>query len=180
MAAVHRGLGRITEMPRAKTKPPYAQSQRPSLIVNVGQGFMQPSSSLFAITLLLAAACLSEGCTHPVQQRLPAVAVAIRPVDDRPPSTVETQLVLQALKPALLQAGASIAERGDPADFVMTVSFIPATESSASRVKVIGIEPTPRFRDATDGADSPEAKDWRRRLRDIEQWVEREGRRSDI
>lgn len=140
---------------------------------------MKRASTIFPVMLWLAAAFVGASCTSPVQQRLPAVAIAIRAVGDRPPSTEETRLVLQSLKPALLQAGASLAERGDVADFVMTVSFTPATDSAGSRVKVIGVEPTARFRDATDRADTPEAKEWRRRLHEIEQWVEREGRRSD-
>jgi hypothetical protein len=111
-----------------------------------------------------------------VSQRLPAVAIAIRPVGDRPPSTEEIQLVFQALKPALLQKGASVAERRDLADFVMTVSFIPATDASPSRVKVIAIEPTARLRDATGGDDTPEAKEWRRRVREIEVWAQSQSR----
>jgi hypothetical protein len=96
------------------------------------------------------------------------VAIAIRPNGGRPPSTEEIQQVLQAFKPALSQKGASVAERRDLADFVLTVSYTPATISAGSRVTVIGIEPTPRFRDATDGGDTPEAKEWRRRVREIE------------
>src|SRR5687768_2515824 len=73
------------------------------------------------------------------QQRLPAVAVAIRPVGDRPPSTEEIRQIYQALQPALLRVGASVAERRDVADFVMTVSFTPPAGSSGSRVTVVGI-----------------------------------------
>ena len=122
----------------------------------------------FVVLLALGAAFLDASCTSPVPQRLPAVAVAFRPVGERPPSTDEVRLTLQALKPALLQAGASIAERRDLADFVMTVSFTPATASAGSSVKVIGIEPTARLRDASYGGDTPEMKEWQRRLRQLD------------
>src|SRR5688572_27441562 len=69
------------------------------------------------VLLLLAATFVGASCTSPVQQRIPAVAVAIRPVGDRPPSTDEIRQVHEALQPALLRAGASIAARRDVADF---------------------------------------------------------------
>jgi hypothetical protein len=128
------------------------------------------------VLLSLGAAFVGASCTSPAEQRVPAVAIAIRPVGDRPPSAEEVQLVLQALKPALLQKGASVAERRDLADFIMTVGFVPATSSSGSRVRVISIEPTARFREATDGGDTPEAKEMRRRVRDLEGWNGGEGR----
>jgi hypothetical protein len=101
---------------------------------------------------------------------MPAVAIAIGPVGNRPPSAAEVSETLQALQPALLRAGASLADRKEAADFVMTVSFIPATGESGSRIKVVGIEPTARFQAATDRGDTPEAKEWRRRVREIEGW----------
>jgi hypothetical protein len=128
---------------------------------------MKRASIILAVLQLLAAPFVGTSCTSPAQPRVPAVAIAIRPVGDSPPSTEEIQQVLQALKPALLQKGASVAERRDAADFVMTVSFTPATASAGSRVTVIGVEPTARFREATDGEDTPEAKEWRRRLREV-------------
>ena len=131
---------------------------------------------IFTVLLALATACLGPGCISHAQPRLPAVAIAIRPVGDSPPSAEDINLVLQALKPALLQKGASVAERRELADFVMTVSFTPATASAGSRVTVISIEPTARFRDATDGGDTPEAKEWRRRVREIEGWAASQGR----
>jgi hypothetical protein len=129
---------------------------------------MHRVAKILAVLLTLAAVFLGASCTSPAPQRLPAVAVAIRPVGDRPPSTDEVRLTLQALKPALLQAGASLAERRDLADFVMTVSFTPATASAGSSVKVVGIEPTARFRDASYGSDTPEMKEWQRRLRQLD------------
>ena len=53
------------------------------------------------------------------QQRLPAVAIAIRPVGDRPPSTEEIRQTYEALQSTLLRAGASVAERRDVTDFVI-------------------------------------------------------------
>ena len=62
----------------------------------------------------------------------------------------------------------TLARKGDVADFVMTVSFTPATASSGPRVRVVGVEPTERFRSATDGENTAEAKEWRKRLRELE------------
>ena len=129
---------------------------------------MRLASIILAVLLSLAVPFVGTSCTSPAQPRLPAVAIAIRPVGNRPPSAEETHLVLQALKPALLQKGASVAERRDLADFVMTVSFTPATAASGSRVTVIGLEPTTRFRDGSDGGETPEMKEWRRRLRELD------------
>ena len=132
--------------------------------------------SLITGLLSLAATCVGAGCTSPAPPRLPAVAIAITPVGNRPPSAEEIHRVHQALTPALLQMGALVAERRDVADFVITVSFTPATASAGSRVTVIGVEPTARFREATDGGDTPEAKEWRRRMREIEGWAGSQGR----
>jgi hypothetical protein len=129
---------------------------------------MRRASTILIVLLSLVAAFAGAGCSSPIQQRLPAVAIAIRPVGDRPPSKEEISQVLGALKPALLQKGASVAERRDLADFVMTVSFTPATAASGSRVTVIGIESTARYRDGSDGGDTPEMKEWRRRLQQLD------------
>lgn len=123
---------------------------------------------ILAVLIALALPGAETGCTSTPPPHLPAVAIAIRPVGDRPPSTEEVQLVLQALAPALRQQGASIAQRRDLADFVMTVTFTPATAASGSRVTVIGLESTPRYRDGRDGSETPEMKDWRRRLRQLD------------
>lgn len=125
-------------------------------------------ASMITVVLALAAAFMGVGCTTPTQQRLPAVAIAIRPVGDRPPSSDEMRQTLEALRPALLRAGASIAERRDLADFVLTVTFTPATGSSGSRVTVAGLEPTARLREANEGGETPETKEFRRRVRQME------------
>ena len=121
-----------------------------------------------AVLLALPAAFLGASCSSPAPQRIPAVAVAIRPVGNRPPSSDEVRLTLQALKPALLQAGALLAERRDLADYVMTVSFTPETPLAGSIVKVVSLEPTARFREASIGGDTPEMKEWQRRLRQLD------------
>ena len=129
---------------------------------------MRPAALVHTVLFFSVAACAGPGCTSPAPQRLPAVAIAIRPVGHRPPTAEEVQLVLHALKPALLQKGASIADRKDLADFVMTVTFTPATAASDSRVTVVGLEATARHRDGGEGTDSPEMREWRRRLRELD------------
>ena len=129
---------------------------------------MKLASIILTILFTLAAAFMGASCTTPAQPRLPTVAIAIRPVGDRPPSPDEIRQTLEALRPPLLRAGASIAARRDLADFVLTVTFTPATASSGSRVSVNGLEPTARLRDATDGGETPEMKEFRRRVRDME------------
>ena len=124
------------------------------------------------LLLALAAVCAIAGCATPARPNLAAVAIAIRPVGDRPPTADETRQVLQALQPALLRVGAAIAPSRADADFLMTVTFTPATASSGSRVLVNGIEPATRYKNATDAGDTPEAREWRRRLREIEGWAQ--------
>lgn len=128
--------------------------------------------------LLMGAVFVGAGCSTP-GQRLTAVAIAVRPVGNRPPSTEEIRRIHDSLQPALIRMGASVAQSREGADLVMTVDFIPATGDSGPRVKVIGVEPTARFREATDGGDTPEANDWRRRQREMEAWAERQGRGLD-
>lgn len=137
---------------------------------------MKRASRIFTVLLPLAAIGAGAGCTSPTSPRLPTAAIAIRPVENRPPSAEEAQVVLQTLRPMLLQKGAALAERSDSADFVVTVNFTPANAGSGPRVTVIGIEPTNRFRDATSGDDTPEAREWRRRLREIEGWARNQAR----
>jgi hypothetical protein len=129
---------------------------------------MKRASIILTVPLALAAAFMGASCTTPAQQRLPTVAIALRPVGGRPPSPDEIRETIEALRPALLRAGASIAERRDLADFVMTVTFMPATGSSGSRVSVNGLEATARLRDATGGGETQETKEFRRRMRDME------------
>src|SRR5688572_1641209 len=128
---------------------------------------MKRVSLVLTVLLSLSATFVVTSCTSPTQARLPAVAIAIRPVGDRPPSAEEVQQVLQVLKPALIQKGASVAERRDLADFVMTVSFTPASAASGSRVTVIGLEATSRYREASDGGETPEMREWRRRMQQL-------------
>jgi hypothetical protein len=116
------------------------------------------------VLISVAAAFVGVSCTAPAQQRIPTVSIAIRPVGDRPPSVEEIRQTLDALGPALLRAGAAVAERSDLADYLMTVTFTPAIESSGSRVTVNGLEPTPRLRDSVQGGETPEMRDWRRRM----------------
>jgi hypothetical protein len=128
---------------------------------------MSRASTLLVVLLSVAAAFPGAGCSSPAQPRQPLVAIAIRPVDNRPPSTDETRLTYEALQPALRRAGASVAARGETADFVMTVSFIPAVGSSGPRVKVMSVEPTARFREGSQEGETPEMKEWRRRVENL-------------
>jgi hypothetical protein len=129
---------------------------------------MKRASITLAALLALAAAFLGAGCTTPAPQNLPTVVIALRPVGDRAPAPDEIRQTLEALRPALSRAGASLTERRDLADFVLTVTFTPATGSSGSRVIVNGLEPTARQRDAMDGGETPETKEFRRRIRGME------------
>ncbi len=112
-------------------------------------------------------------------QRPVAVAVAISPIGTRTLSADQVAQVHEALKPEILRAGYSLAPSRAAADLVLIVSYTPVDGGSGGRVKIMTLEPTARFLQATDGGDTPEAKEMRRRQRELEQWIERQSRSSD-
>lgn len=124
--------------------------------------------------LPLVAVCCST--TERANRRIPSVAVAVRTGGALPPSPEQIGRIHRALEPELARAGFTIAAGRDTADYVVTVQFTPAGDGSGGRVFVTSIEPSVRFRNSTADDDAPEGKEWRRRLRDIEQWIERQAR----
>ena len=128
------------------------------------------------VLVLLAAAVLCSGCATRERQnaRTLSVTVAITPLGARTLSSDQVIRIHDALKPELLRAGYSFAGNSSTADLVLLVSFTPIPDGNGGRVKIIGIEPTAQFRRETDGGDTPEAKEMRRRQREFELWAERQ------
>jgi hypothetical protein len=69
-----------------------------------------------------------------------------------------------------------LAQTGAAADLVLIVNFTSAPDGSGGRVKMTALEPTQRFRQEMDGSDTPEVRDMRRRLREIEAWASTQNR----
>jgi hypothetical protein len=141
-------------------------------------GTKRRSTGIFVLTLLagliLCPACSTASRSEP---RPLSVAVAITPVG----ATLSAEQIARvhgALKPELQRVGYTFAESSAAADLVLLVTFSPIAGGTGGRLKIIGLEPTAEFRRATDGADTPEAKEMRRRQREIEQWVERQSSSS--
>jgi hypothetical protein len=127
--------------------------------------------------MILCSACTSVD--RSVQRPL-SVSVAITPIDARSISNAQAAQVHEALRPELQRAGYTFADNSMTADLVLLVSFTPTVGGNGGRVKITGLSPTAEFRRATDNGDTPEAKEMRRRQRELEQWVERQSRNSDL
>jgi hypothetical protein len=121
------------------------------------------------------------GCatTERTNPRALAVTIAVTPVGARTVSAEQVAQIHQALKPELQRAGYVLADHSAMADLVLTVSFTPMPGGTGGRVKITGLEPTAQFRRETDGGDTEEAKELRRRLREIQRWAEGQSRNSD-
>lgn len=127
------------------------------------------------IVLTLAGAGAGCGTTGtPPGPRMPLVTVAISTSDGVPPTHEQLAKVLGALTPELQRAGFDLAPNQRAAHFVVSVRFTRTPEGEGGRVTVTGLEPTVEFRAALDAAETPEAKEWRRRQREYETWVERQ------
>lgn len=139
---------------------------------------MYPAFSfrLCAALVLLAFA----GCVHTKSPPRPLrVAIAITPVGVASLSTAQTAHIHAALKPQVEQRGFVFAEISAAADLVLLVKFTPTPGSAGGHVQIMGIQPTTQFRRETNSGDTPEAQEMRRRQRELEQWVERQGRLGD-
>jgi len=127
---------------------------------------------LFSWAALLALV----GCATTHQPpKPPTVAIAVGPVAGAAPTAEHLTRIHQALQPEFARIGLAMAGTRAEADFVATVSFDP-TAGPNGRIVVNGIEPTAKFRTATDDGDTPEAREWRRRQHEIELWMERQHR----
>ena len=130
--------------------------------------------------LLIIGLLMATGCAT-VREESPTVAIAVRLAGDVvPPSADHIRHIRAGLQPSLQRAGFALAEDATVADYVLTVTFRPAVDGQGGHVSIASFEPTRQFREATDAGDTPEAKEWRRRQREIEQWMERQGRGQDL
>jgi hypothetical protein len=101
------------------------------------------------------------------------VLVAIRIAEGGAPSPQEVAKIHGALEPQMMRAGFTFAKSIDAADFVLTASFARNTaDPNGGHVTVTSIEPTSRFQIASHDDSTPEGKERRRRLQEIERWVE--------
>ena len=128
-----------------------------------------------AILLCTALAACSGGAARSRHAARPvSVAVAVTPIGVTSISTEQTKRVHAALIPELQRAGYSLAQTSAAADLVLLVSFTPTPEGEGGRVKIMGLEPSAQFRRSTDNGDTPEAKEMRRRQRELQQWIDRQ------
>jgi hypothetical protein len=156
------------------------QSKKPSprcrarLICDVGQKMMISLRASFL--LVLANVCVGTGCstTAPRSPAAPSVAIAVIAATGVPPSVEQITRILEALRPELARVGFRVTEAREAADYLVTVSFTPSPGFNGGRVAVVGIEPSTQFRTATGASETPEAKEWRRRLGEIEEWTRRQ------
>ncbi len=155
-----------------------ARQPRSWLIFDVGQKMKIASTFAFLLLAVMAqcCGCASNGRPNP---RPLSVSVSITPIGASSLSTEQVVRVHEAIKPQLLQSGYTFAVSSSAADLVLLVSFTPIPGGNGGHVRITGIEPTAQFRRETDGGDTPEAKEMRRRQRELEQWIERQGRSSD-
>ncbi len=130
------------------------------------------------IVVPIATALFSFGCSATSKRSInsPVVAVAVSTQGGAPPTAAEVARIHQALQPELTRAGFSLAADREAAAFIVSVTFTRPSGIDGERVKITGFEPRKQFHDATNGGDTPEAREVRRRQREYEQWVERQAR----
>jgi hypothetical protein len=127
---------------------------------------------------------LLVGCAVPARQASNpvAVALAIRILGGGTPTPQQLTNVHRAMEPQLARAGYRFAPNVNSADAIVSVNFTPdPADPNGGRVTVMGVEFSAEMRRAlASGADqSDEARDMRRRLREIEQWTERQAKGVD-
>lgn len=125
---------------------------------------------------LVVSICTSCGTTVRSPQNSRSVAVAVNSIGGRPPSTEQVSWIHQAIQPELARAGFEFAGKMATADFIVTVSFTPNVDASGGRVVITSIEPSAHFRAAGGGGEAAEVKELRRRLREMQEWGERDSR----
>jgi hypothetical protein len=126
---------------------------------------------IVALLFLLLLAIAGTSCSTtpaPRSVAMPAVAVAVTSADGSRPSTEQLTRIYQAMQPELLKVGLRLAEGRNAADFVVTVSFTPTPGGSGGRIAVTGIEPSAEFRRKIGNGESEEARELRRRVREME------------
>jgi hypothetical protein len=136
---------------------------------------MKPPTLEFSVLMLVILTLAYAGCAT-LPKRTPTVAIAVRLTGNGVPAPDHLAHIRAGLQPSLVRAGFVLAEDASIADYVLTVAFIPAITGQGGQVSIASFEPTRRFREAIDAGDTPEAKEWRRRQREIEEWVERQSR----
>ena len=130
------------------------------------------------VPLVLLLAHLVASCTAPVRSQ-PTALLAVRILGGGSPTTQQTATIHKALESYLSRSGLRFAERLADADFVVNVDFLPdATDPNQGRVKIIGVESSSRLRRANGDEMSVEAREWARKLREYESWIERQAKES--
>ena len=128
-------------------------------------------------TLLNFSACKTA---PPPKQRPISVAVAVTPVGADAVSAAQVLQIHRALRPEIESAGYVLADPNAPADLVLTVSFTSVPGGASGRIKLISLEPAGEFRRATEGAETDEAKRFRRLERELQSIVEAQGRNPEF
>lgn len=108
----------------------------------------------------------------------PSVAILVRAASGQPPTDAQSIVIQQTMSARLAQEGYRLATDPAASDYLLTISFTPAAPpSNGGRIQLVGLEKTASTR-AFGGAsaEAQEAAAMRRKLRDIDQWVEAQSR----
>lgn len=137
--------------------------------------------STLVLSLIVGLTLVLGGCAHAAKSapRPLSVAVAVTPLGAGTVSAGQVAQIHQALRPEFERTGYIFANSRKNADLVLTVSFIPNPGGQGGRISFTSLEPTEQFREATDGGETPEAKEFRRRAQDLQAIVEAKGRNPD-
>lgn len=128
----------------------------------------------FAVVAVLA--LMIAGCSTPTasRARAPRVAVAIRHLGAVPPTAAQLAVAHRSLHDHLIAAGYTFAEVPAAAQFVVHAEFTPSSvDPTGGHLRIVGVEPTHALKRtmAATGNDR-EDEELRRRLQDIERWIE--------
>jgi hypothetical protein len=130
-----------------------------------------PTYALVALLALLISSCSSP--TSP-RERAPTVAFALRNLGSIPPTPAQLAGAHRSLHDHLIASGYKFADTPASAQFIVHAEFTPSSVDPASgHVRIIGVEPTDAMkRTLTATGSDQEEREYRRRLQEIERWIE--------
>jgi hypothetical protein len=150
---------------------------------------MHPAKSVFLALTCCCTLVLLTGCagTAPVRKTgqakgapdAPSVALVVRLAGGGTLSPAQLRSIHEAMQTDLKAAGYRFARNTPTADFLITIRFTPdALTPDTGHIAVMGVQANPmNRRGAGVSADvSEESREHRQRMREIERWVEAQGR----
>ena len=144
---------------------------------------MKSVKGMFVVALTCCGLAFVAGCAAPNRtasaSSLPSVALVVRLAGGGTLSPAQLRTIHEGMQKDLAAAGYCFARNTPAADFLVTVRFTPdALNPDDGHIAVTAVEPNPMNRRGAAYTEngSDEAKEQRRRMQEIERWVELQAR----